>query len=145
MGLLGIMRFVYFLKRRKGFTLIEAFTALIVLGISAAALLASLYMGLNIVNDVREHVIASSIIQEEMEVLRKTSFAALPATGTDTIQNIRLDQLSNANGSITVGNYIDSDSKRISIVVTWDSPLDPNRHNTKRAVTIFTKDGINSI
>ena len=128
-----------------GFTLTEAFASVIILSICAIALFASLYTGLNLVNDMRENIIASSIIQDEMEKLRKTPFLSLPPSGTSVFYNNSLALLYNSSGTRIVDQYIDANMVRIAIIVRWNSRLNTDKQNTKRLVTLITKDGINSI
>lgn len=138
------------LKKKTGFTIIEALTAIIILGICAVALFASLQLGFNLVNDIRENIIASSRIQEEMEELRKTFFSTLPSYGetsfgdpTDPQDSLSL--LYNSSGTIKVDQYIDVDIVRVVITVSWYSRLNINKQNTKRMITLITRNGINSI
>lgn len=140
-----IPQFNNIIKKKKGFTLIEAFASIIILSICAIALFASLYTGLNLVNDMRENIIASSIIQDEMEELRKTPFLSLPSSGTSAFSNDSLSLLYNSSGTRIVDSYIDANMVRVAIIVRWNSRLNTAKQNTKRVVTLITKNGINSI
>lgn len=134
-----------YIKKKVGFTIVEAFTAITVLGLCAVALFTSLQFGFNIVNDIRESIIASTILQEEMEELRRSSFANLPPYGTSPFYNGSLFLLHNSSGTIRVGQYIDTNIVRVTITVSWYSRLKTNKQNVKRVVTLITRNGINSI
>ena len=134
-----------YLKKKAGFTLVEAFIAVTILGFCALFLFISLYAGFNLVNDIRENIIASSIIQEEMEGLRKTFFAQLPAYGESTFSNSSLSLLYNTSGTIKVDQYIDDNIVRVIVTVTWYSRLKTDKQHEKRLATLITKNGINSI
>ena len=133
------------LKKKSGFTIIEAITALVILCISAIAIFSSLHAGFSLINDIRENIIVSSCIQEELEELRKTIFVSLPSVGTTTFYNNSLSTLRNPSGTVTVDEYSGSNILRVTIAVTWQSPLKQNRYHTKRVVTLIARNGINSI
>ena len=133
------------LKKKAGFTLVEAFIATIILGFCALFLFAALYAGFNLVNDIRENIIASSIIQEEIEGLRKTLFTQLPAYGESTFSNSSFSFLYNTSGTVKVDQYIDDNIVRVVVTVTWYSRLETDKQHVRRLATLITKNGINSI
>ena len=132
-------------RKKAGFTIVEALTALIILGLCTVALFTSLHFGFHLVNDIRENIIASSIMQEEMEELRKSLFVSLPSYGQSTFTNDSLSLLYNSSGTVTVDQYVDSDILRVALTVAWSPRLKPEKVNIKRMVTLITKNGINSI
>ena len=137
-----------FLKKKTGFTLTEALIAIILLSICAMGFFASLHTGFKITNEIRENMIATSIIQEEIEELRRTSFDSLPASGAFTNSNLSLlDTTSNnASGTIERDTYeSSSDLARIVIKITWYSGFNPDKENIKRVITLIARNGINSI
>jgi len=134
-----------FLKSKHGFTLVEAFIAMSILAFCATALFISLYVGFNLVNDIRENIIASSIIQQKIENLRKTLFITLPAYGDNSFTNNSLSKLYNSSAKVNVGQYIDTNIVTVVITVTWHSRLNTAKINTKRVITLIAKNGINSI
>ena len=139
------MRTHDFLRRKGGFTLLEALTAMTILAFCAAALFASLYLGFNLVNDIRENIIASSIIQQKMEDLRKTFFASMPVYGESTFTNSSLSKLYNSSAKVNVDQYADANIIRVVVTVTWYSRLNTTMGHTKKVMTLITKNGINSI
>ncbi len=134
-----------FLRRKSGFTLLEALTAMTILAFCTAALFASLYLGFNLVNDIRENIIASSIIQQKIEDLRKTFFTSMPAYGESTFTNSSLSKLHNSSAKLKIDQYADANIIRVVVTVTWYSRLNTSKENTKRAMTLIAKNGINSI
>ena len=132
-------------KKKTAFTIVEVIIAIIVLTIAMVALFSSLYSGFNLVNDVREIIIVSSIIQEEIEELRKSFFVNLPPYGESAFSNDSLSSLYNASGTVKIDEYIDANIVRVAVVVTWYSRLQTDKQKTKRAVTLITRNGINSI
>ncbi|MDD5680489.1 MAG: type II secretion system protein [Candidatus Omnitrophica bacterium] len=133
------------LRKKSGFTLVEAFVAMSILTFCATALFASLYIGFNLVNDIREHIIASSIIQQEMESLRKTPFVTLPSYGDTPFTSSSLSRLYNSSAKVNIGQYVDSNIVRAVVTVTWYSRLNTTKQNVKKVITLITKNGINSI
>ncbi len=134
-----------YLRGKRGFTIAEVLIAIIILTICVLALYSSLHVAFNLINDIRENIIASSIIQQEMESLRKTLFVSLPLSGQSTFSNDSLSSLYNASGTIKVDQYVDANIVRIVIAVIWYSRLETGKQKTKRVVTLIAKNGINSI
>lgn len=140
-----LLRFNY-LKKKAGFTIVESFAAIVILGLCAISLFAGLNVGLHLVNDIRENIIASSIMQEEVEELRKSFFATLPSYGTSSFSNTSLSLLYNSTGTVTAINaYSDPNIVKIVLTVTWYSRLKTTKQHTKRIATLIAKNGINSI
>ena len=132
-------------RKQKGFSIVEVVIATSILTFCAVALFASLHLSFNIVNDIRENITASSIIQEEMEKLRKTFFVELPPLGESAFSNSSFSSLYNSSGAIKVEQYTDSNILKVSIRVRWYSRLKTSKQHTKCMVTLITKNGINSI
>lgn len=133
------------MRRKNGFTLLEALTAMTILAFCAAALFASLYLGFNLVNDIRENIIASSIIQQKIEDLRKTFFASMPVYGETSFTNSSLSKLHNSSAKVKVDQYSDANIIRAVVTVKWYSRLNTSLEHTKRVMTLITRNGINSI
>ncbi|MFH0839708.1 MAG: type II secretion system protein [Candidatus Omnitrophota bacterium] len=148
------MRIRHFLKKDSGpvlhrngagFTLLEALMAMTIFAFCASALFASLYSGFNLVNDIRENMIASSIIQQKIESLRKTFFVSMPVYGESTFTDASLSKLNNPSAKVNIDQYADANIIRAAVMVTWYSRLNTSKQNTKRVMTLITKNGINSI
>jgi prepilin-type N-terminal cleavage/methylation domain-containing protein len=127
-----------------GYSLLETLVAISVLALCAAGIFSSVYAGFNLVNDVRESITASSIIQQKIEEFRKTFFANMPPYGERPFLNPALAKLSNASATTDIGPYIDANIVEVVITVKWNSRLG-GRQNEKRAATLITRNGINSI
>ncbi|MCG2704937.1 MAG: hypothetical protein L6309_02590 [Candidatus Omnitrophica bacterium] len=119
--------------------------AMTILAFCATALFASLYLGFNLVNDIRENIIASSIIQQKIEGLRKTFFVSMPVYGESTFADPSLSKLHNPSAKVNIDQYSDANIIRAAVTVTWYSRLNTSKQNTKRVMTLITKNGINSI
>lgn len=132
-------------RHGAGFTLLEVLIAMTILAFCAAALFASLYLGFNLVNDIRENIIASSIIQQKIESLRKTFFVSMPVYGESTFTDASLSKLHNSSAKVNIDQYADANIIRTVVTVTWHSRLNTAKQNTKRVMTLITKNGINSI
>ena len=133
-------------KRISGLTIIEAAMATAVLVLCTAALFVSLHMSFTIANDVRENMLASSIIQEEIEELRKGFFANVedPSDPPD-FSNDRLASLANSSGTIIVQQFGDDDIVRVTVIVSWRNQLKPAKQNTKSIATLIARNGIHAL
>lgn len=128
-----------------GFTIVEVFVAISILIFCATALFISLYVGISLINDIRENITASSVIQQKIEDMRNTSFAGLPSYGDSPFVNMSLSELYDSSAKVNVEPYIDSNIVRVVVTVTWHSRLNTAKVNTKRAITLIARNGINSI
>ena len=133
------------LRSKAGLTIVEVITAMVIFTISMLGIFASLTTGFRLVNDTRENIIASTVIQEEIEELRRSFFASLPALGESAFANSSLSSLKNASGAIDIREYMNDDMVRVVVTVTWEAPLIAGKINTKRVVTLITRGGINAI
>jgi len=102
---------------KSGFTLIEVIIAMFML----TALIVFYASALNLValsRRVRVEDLAYHVANKEMETLRDTALASLPASGT--ISDPMLGQLPSGMGTFTVTNYPGySGMKEIVVTVTW--------------------------
>lgn len=117
--------------RRSGFSLIEVIIALFVM--SAAILLyAGSYATVRLTRGVRDETQAYRIAARQIEILRSTSFAALPPGGAITDSN--LAALPSGSGNFTVTDYPGTVSKLKTAIVTvsW------TRDGTARIVNLQT-------
>ena len=108
-------------KRQAGTSLIEVVICMFILGV----LLVFYTAALNTVAEsrkLRNENFAYHVANQQMEDLRATAFASLPASGT--ITNSLLSQIPSGAGSFTVTNYPSySGMKEIVVTVTWNDGL----------------------
>lgn len=129
----------------SGMTILEVITAIALLAIAAGSIFMALFLGIDIVNETRENIIASSIIQQEIETLRKTFFVSLPGYGSTNFSSGSLPLLYNSTGTVKIDPYIDTNIVRVVVEVKWFSRLNTSKLHVQRAATLITKNGINSI
>ncbi len=132
-------------RATHGFTILEALLAVMVAVLCSFFLFAAVNFGTTIIHDTRDHILVSTILQQETEKLRKRLYEALPPYGTTSFANASLNDLLSASGTVTAEQYGDVDITRITYTVTWSSRLSPSRTYTKSLVTLCTRNGINSL
>ena len=138
---------LYSIIRKAGFTLVEVCIAVAILTLSTWSLFQSLNFGYTLIHDIRESIVASSILQRQMEIEREKILANVEARtfspnayySGDTI-------LYNATGSVIVESYgslSTAEVKKVTISVTWSPRLRPTKQINKRISSLITKNGIN--
>ncbi|MBN1527000.1 MAG: prepilin-type N-terminal cleavage/methylation domain-containing protein [Candidatus Omnitrophica bacterium] len=127
--------------RRRGFSLVEALLAAIILGVSLIALGAVFYDQFAIINRAREMTIATLCAQEEIEQVRGMPFddivnlsSSFTATG--------FAYLDDPAGTVTVSNSYGDDIKKISVTVSWKNSLSGTTL-TRSMATLVSRYGIN--
>ncbi len=133
------------IKNKRGFSLLEAFIAMSILVFCVTALFVSLYLRFNLVNDVRENIVAASIIEHKIEDLRKSFFSSLPSYGETSFSDSSLSRLYNSSAKVNLSQYIDSNIVKAVVTVTWHSRLNTSKQSVKSVITLIAKNGINSI
>ncbi|OGE81348.1 MAG: hypothetical protein A2826_02215 [Candidatus Doudnabacteria bacterium RIFCSPHIGHO2_01_FULL_43_23] len=102
-------------KEQNGLTAIEAIFAILIIVIGLVVYTSSL----NLVKGVRSakyQDIAYHIASKQIEDLRNTDFASLPAS--QATADPRLELLLNGSGFVTITD-INSDLKQVNVNVTW--------------------------
>ncbi|MBN1872305.1 MAG: hypothetical protein JW800_07010 [Candidatus Omnitrophica bacterium] len=138
---------LYINKRKFGFTLVEVCIAVAILILSTWALFRSLNFGYTLIHDIRELIVASSILQRQIEMerdkildnVKARTFSPNAYYAGDTI-------LYNATGSVIVEQYKaipTTEVKKVTVSITWSPRLRPTKTLNKRISTIITKTGIN--
>ncbi len=124
-------------KKQAGMSLIEVVICLFILFV----LLASYAAALNTVALTRlqrYENLAYHIANKQMETLRGTPLASLPASGS--IVDSLLSQIPSGAGSYTVSNYVGySNVKEIVVTVTWTTK------NGNKQVVLKTLAGVGGI
>ena len=128
------------LLNKKGFTLIEAFVASVVLALGLFAVLLALYTEFTFINQNREKAIATLAAQEEIESIRGMPFDTI--LGLSSYFNASgFAYLKNPVGTLTLDNiYSSDDIRRVSVTVSWLSLT--GRTLQIRLATLVTRNGI---
>ena len=129
------------LSDKKGFTLVEALTASVVLAIGLFVVGLAIYAEFNFINQNREKAIATLAAQEEIEAIRGMPFDNILNLGS-SFTTSGFTYLKNPIGTLTIDNiYGASNIRRVSVTVQWDSLT--GRVLQKSLVTIMARNGIN--
>jgi len=142
------------LSNKKGFSLVEALFASVIMAIGLFAVIAAIYSRTTILNKNREQTIATLAAQGEIENIRGMKFSDILAlTSFDEDDAPGLAYLhygaGYGNGSIAVDPVVvdpdgfdgNSNIKKVSVTVTWKSVN--GKQLQKTMTTLMTKDGIN--
>lgn len=128
---------------RQGFSMIEVLLAivLVTVGLTAVSYVMAVGMGLSV--DTRDTNLAYQAANEQIERLRRTSFASIPIC-TDAVFSVpALSQLTNAQGVMTVQLYQgQSDLKHVTVRVRW-TRRGPGRDQSVQLVTLICRRGLN--
>jgi prepilin-type N-terminal cleavage/methylation domain-containing protein len=135
------------LSTSGGFTLVEVMVSMFLMATVFTAAFGAYFLGMRMVDDAREELRASQIIQSEMEALRSlnwTDLDALPSVAPlqptgylisqFSKQYLSYRQVSNISGS-------EGTQKRVIVYVYWKNSR--GVYTFQIANTIFTKGGLN--
>lgn len=133
------------LSSNRGFTLVEALIASLIMAIGLFAMITTIYAQFAALSQNREYTIATLAAQEEIEIIRGMSFADILNLGS-TFTTDGFIYLDSSSGALTVDNAYSPISgadnvRRISATVSWNS-ID-GKPLRKTMATLMTKDGIN--
>lgn len=122
---------------QSGMSLIE-----VIISMGMLAVLLILYAGaLNIVAHTKKlkyENLAYHVASKQMEELRATPFASLPASGS--ISDAMLSQIPSGNGTFTTADYASySGMKEITVTVTWND----GKSKQFQLKTLASAEGIN--
>jgi prepilin-type N-terminal cleavage/methylation domain-containing protein len=119
-------------RGRRGFTLVEAVVAILVIGIMVLTLYSAMTTGFFSIRLARENLRATQVILEKMEVIRLLTWdqlnaGILPSTFTASYNPADPQEKTIYNGTISVTsinpatrNY-HPDMRRITVTIKWDS------------------------
>jgi prepilin-type N-terminal cleavage/methylation domain-containing protein len=141
---------------QRGFTMIEALTAMLMAGIMFTALYAGLHSGFRIIKMARENTRATQIMIEHMEICRLYRWEKLTNTGgflnTNPIVVPYYPVGAGANGSslnftsrvilepVATGTSYADDMRKLTVRVDWETMGSTNR--TKMMSTYVTRNGL---
>ncbi|MDD5745839.1 MAG: type II secretion system protein [Candidatus Omnitrophica bacterium] len=138
--------------KHQGFTLIELLMTTVIVGIALLGIASAFTKGTSYLSDMKERSVAAYAVQEQMEIIRSTSFdnilVSFPA-GSTTPFTLGADsgfsRLTSPVGSVTVDYPFGASSPndniiRVTVTVTWASS--GGRIMSKSAATMVTRNGI---
>jgi type II secretory pathway pseudopilin PulG len=128
------------LTDKRGFTLIEAFVATIVLALSLFIVGLAIYMEFPVINQNREKAIAALSAQEEIENIRGMSFDTILTLGSSFVSS-GFAYLKNPAGTLTIDDpFGNANIRRVSVRVSWSSLTGGTMQ--RDLVTFVTRNGI---
>jgi len=134
-----------YLSTKKGFTLIEALIASIVMAIGLLAVVTAIYSQITLLNQDREKIIATLAAQEEIENIRSMPFDNILNLDSSFVASGFI-YLNNPSGTISIDSAYSpvsgaADIRRISVTVSWNSIKGTVLQRT--LTTLVTRSGIN--
>jgi len=130
------------LSNKKGFSLLEALFASVIMAIGLFAVITAIYSQSTMLSKNREQTIATLTAQGEIENIRGMEFSAIKnLTSFDVDDAPGLAYLKDAEGRVKVDDSYGDDIKKVSVIVTWNSIN--GRTLKKTMTTLMTDGGIN--
>ncbi len=138
-------------SKRRGFTLIELLMTTVIVGIALLGIASAFSRGTAYLSDMKDRAVASFAVQEQLEIIRSTSFdnilAAYPPSAAHSFAApvSGFSRLQNPAGTVTVDYPFGAASPnnniiRVTVTVTWTSG--GGRQMSKSAATMITRSGI---
>jgi prepilin-type N-terminal cleavage/methylation domain-containing protein len=132
------------LSSQEGFTLVEVIMSLLLLAIVFSAAFGTYFLGMRILEESRQEVRATQIIQSELEAMRTMTWNDIGLLSTSAYITPEGEFVTQYADEFRVYRYIqtiNSTQKRVTIWVWW---VNSNSQNTfRRFTTVFTKNGLN--
>ena len=134
-------------NNKKGFTLIEASVALVVLMIGIFSVIQFFPVGLQIIGDSQNRTVASSLAIAKLEEVRSSSYDEISTGTIEVKQPVSNDTTSYLNryDRETVVTLVDSDFnvsvtdvgfKKITVTAYWQSPIGDKEKSTSVSTVI---------
>jgi prepilin-type N-terminal cleavage/methylation domain-containing protein len=133
-------------NNKGGFTLVEVVVGSVLMAMVFSASYASYFLGMNMVEDAREELRASQIVQSELERMRTMNWDAVANSRTIesvTPEGIYIKQYSDDYRAYREIKDIDgeTDIKLVRVFVWWTNSKGQRTYQVFN--TIMTKDGLN--
>ena len=130
---------------KDGFTLVEVIASMFILGMVFTAAFSSYMLGMNMINDAREEVRASQIIQSEIERLRTKNWSQLNGLAdgatfqpSGEFSKLYADKYTAFRYLIDINS---TDQMLVAVRVEWTNSA--GRTSVRWFNTIFTENGLN--
>lgn len=132
-------------RNKDGFTLVEVLVSMALMAMVFTAAFGTYFLGMRMVEDAREELRASQIIQSELEAMRTLTWDDLEEMGngwsTFSPQGNFVQQFANDYLAYKWVYDITTDQKRIAIWVRWTNSR--GEYTYQMFSTIFTQNGLN--
>ena len=132
------------LTGEEGFTLVEVLVGMFLMAIVFSAAFGTYFLGMKIIDESRQEVRASQIIQSELEAMRTMNWSDMEALNSSEYITPQGEFITKYSAQFRVFRYIqniNSSQKRVTLWVWW---VNSNNQNTfRRFTTVFTKNGLN--
>lgn len=131
---------------KGGFTLVEVMVSMFLMAIVFTASYSSYFLGMNMVEDAREELRASQIIQSELERMRTMNWDAINSVGSWSKVNPEGEFIKKVSDDYVAYRQIkpvpdETDLMMVRIFVWWTSSKGTRTFQVFN--TIVTKDGLN--
>ena len=130
--------------KEGGFTLVEVIVSMFLMAMIFTAAFGSYFLGMRMVEDAREELRASQIIQSELEAMRTLNWSdmeELPTSAYFEPQGEFIQQFSDKYTSLRYVYTINDEQKVVFIRISWTNSR--GRTTYQWFNTIFTRFGLN--
>jgi len=132
------------IKPDAGFTLVEVMVSMALVAIVFGSAFGAYFMGMRMVEDAREEVRASQIVQSGLETLRSKSWQEMedmPYISLYTPSGNFIQKFSNNYLAYFIIEDLTSSQKRVSVWVRWKNRR--GEYSYQIFSTLFSKGGLN--
>lgn len=131
-------------KFLKGFTLVEILVSVIIVAVALTGIAVSLIRSASFITEMKERSTVAYALQEQMEIIRTTSFSDLQTAYPDGVSvaftATGFARLNSPAGTVVADYPISSEIMRITLTITWSSS--GGRTLSKSMVTYVTDGGL---
>ena len=130
-----------------GFTLVEVVIGMTLMAMVFTAAFATYFLGMDMIDDAREEVRASQIIQSEVERMRTMNWQQLSTLSSGATFNPNGEYVKQYSDQYYAYRYVilltnrQSQQYLVAVRVSWTTPS--GRNTVRWFNTIFTKNGLN--